>query len=503
MNATIRSHSSRPHHRSSCHVILVQAPVSAGLVLLGLAPGVLAQTASFTPLGTAGTTVTGISHDGHAVAGYLSSGGCFLWTPAGGVLSIGGDGLNVKVANNAVAVSADKVDPLTGDTHAGRWTPAGGWQLIGGLGSQSGSSVATGYNISADGQVVVGLGWITPGSAHAFRWTAAAGAVDLGPQGWSSRANGVSGDGQRPVGWWGGTHKAAYWTGTTLTTIPGTGVSDAFAANFDGSAIVGSSDKRGFLWTQAGGFVDLGEYPGQVFPESTVATGVSDDALTVVGLKAPGFAGKAWIWRQALGLVDLETYLIGQGVNLTGWSLRAATGISGNGNVIAGWGVNPGGQIEGWIAHLGAPPQLHCAGKTNSLGCTPNIGWSGFPSASLVAGFVIRAVNLRNQKPGILLYSDGGRAATPFSGGFLCMNGPIRRVTGLNSGGTSLPNNDCSGIFAVDMNSFAVGGLGGNPAGFLIVPGTLVNTQFWGRDPGFVPPFNTQLSDAVEYTVLP
>jgi hypothetical protein len=144
-------------------------------------------------------------------------------------------------------------------------------------------------------------------------------------------------------------------------------------------------------------------------------------------------------------------------------------------------------------------PTVYCTAKTNSLGCTPAITSVGFPSTTALNGFEVRATAVRNQKVGILLYSTTGRASLPFSGGLLCLAAPIRRTPSANSGGAALPTNDCSGEYSLDMNSFAQGLLGGTPSPSLLVPGTVVDCQWWGRDPGFPPPNNTTLSDGLEY----
>jgi hypothetical protein len=159
-------------------------------------------------------------------------------------------------------------------------------------------------------------------------------------------------------------------------------------------------------------------------------------------------------------------------------------------------------ELVGSITYVtaGGGPTVYCTAKTNSLGCTPTIGSVGTPSATSGSGFVVSASNVLNNKNGLLFYGVSGQAATPFQGGTLCVQSPIKRTPGTNSAGNPPPN-DCSGVFSIDMNLFAVGGLGGTPLPALTVPGSVVDCQFWGRDPGFAAPNNTTLSDGLEFVV--
>jgi len=145
-------------------------------------------------------------------------------------------------------------------------------------------------------------------------------------------------------------------------------------------------------------------------------------------------------------------------------------------------------------------PSVYCTAKVTSNGCVPTIGSSGYSSASASSGFAVTATNVINNKSGLLFYGVNGQSAIPFQAGLLCVAPPVKRTPGTFSGGNPPPN-DCSGVLAIDMNAFAAGSLGGSPLPDLLVPGTVVNCQFWGRDPGFVAPDNTQLTDGLEYVV--
>ena len=175
---------------------------------------------------------------------------------------------------------------------------------------------------------------------------------------------------------------------------------------------------------------------------------------------------------------------------------------SGDGFLDAWAGDVTSGQLFTGTSQCQDSTSSYCTAKTTSIGCTPSIAASGTPSASSGSGFVVRATGMISNKTCLLIYGVHGRASVPFQGGILCVGQPLKRGPVTSTLGNPPPN-DCSGAPSIDMNLFAAGALGGSPLAELRAPGTKVDCQWWGRDPGFAAPNNTQLSDALEYLVGP
>ncbi len=265
---------------------------------------------------------TGVSADGSVIAGYcitvVPEGDSFLWTVGaptatsfiGWVSGVSGDG--------SVVVGSDVGSAF-------RWAQVGGFTHLGDLpggGTQSGAAA-----VSADGLVVVGVGTSESGR-EAFRWTQ------------SSRMIGL---GDLPGG-----------TFNSMTT----------AISADGSVVVGrgSSDESGvgyeaFRWTQLGGMIGFGDLPGGAFDSE--ARGISADGSVVVGRGTTIVGDEAFIWNATSGMRNLRDVLTGEyGLNLTGWQLTEAMGVSADGSTIVGTGINPSGDTEAWIAHVPEPAAL-------------------------------------------------------------------------------------------------------------------------------------------------
>ena len=107
--------------------------------------------------------------------------------------------------------------------------------------------------------------------------------------------------------------------------------------------------------TQAGSsFTGLGDLAGDVFYSR--AYGVSADGSAVVGRGSSASGTEAFVWDETNGMRGLMQVLMDQGIDMTGWSLTEASGVSADGLTIVGYGTNPLGQEEGWIATIVPEP---------------------------------------------------------------------------------------------------------------------------------------------------
>jgi probable HAF family extracellular repeat protein len=158
------------------------------------------------------------------------------------------------------------------------------------------------------------------------------------------------------------------WTSQGLTDLgdlPGGEVSAyALAVSGNGQVVVGHSSSgnnsapyyhEAFRWTAQTGMIGLGDLPGGVF--HSLAWGTNFDGSVVVGESSTNLAGGgAFLWTPDRGLRQLAAVLRDDcGLDLGAWRLDSATGISADGRIVVGNGINPQGNTEAWIAHL-APP---------------------------------------------------------------------------------------------------------------------------------------------------
>jgi len=295
--------------------------------------GPLAPPGSTLPNGWRATKATGVSADGSVIVGnwYKADGASptghinqpFRWTEGEGIASLPGmppDSLWV----GATGISGDgrAVAIFAYSGLAFRWTASTG--LLSLTDENRGVWVDT-HGITADGSVVVGRGWppAKGGSEwEAWRWTLEEGIQGLGdlPGGYyQSTAKGVSADGTVIVGY-----------------------------------ALGDSGMQAFAWNESQGMVPLGVLAEGSFGSS--AFDVSADGTTIVGYSESARGFDAFIWDPTHGMRALRDVLTDEcRVDLDGWTLRRATAVSDDGQVIVGYGINPDGEREAWVAVVPEP----------------------------------------------------------------------------------------------------------------------------------------------------
>ncbi|MDJ0867963.1 MAG: hypothetical protein QNK03_17795 [Myxococcota bacterium] len=368
--------------------------VGACAVALALAAPALAQNQPwFSGVGDlAGGAVdsfaNAVSADGSVVVGGsegASGPEAFRWTAGGGIVGLGDlpGGVFHSVASGVSAdgsvIAGTGVDS-SDDSRAFRWTQGAGLVALGQFFCSLCPPFAFGEGVSGDGLVVVGAGTGKPVfgdiTVEAARWTGGGTSIDgighlSGPEE-ASGAAGASHDGAVIVGdsdssggiqgfyWDGSMHGLGGWPGAQLS-------SSAAAISADASTIVGfantspsgTNEKQAVRWTGAGyaSVSLLGSLPGSSFPGSK-GCAVSGDGGVIVGTaNDENDEDAAFLWDAIHGMRKLQTVLEQDyGLDLTGWTLGEASGVSdvnGAGEfTVVGHGTNPSGDPEGWVAFL-------------------------------------------------------------------------------------------------------------------------------------------------------
>lgn len=281
-----------------------------------------------------------ISGDGLTLVGRDRNRIPSYWTAAEGLVSFQNPTSTqkasgfVKVDNNGTyfAVTSGSIPNANSPFNAWRWSRSGGYENLGNFGG-----VGTNWDmfteaISGDGQKIAVTGLNTEVFAPndgfhtvAGYWTPTSGLVRLpdlssspvnGTELTYSRPWGISRDGNVIVGQSRGSDglvQAAYWRGNNVfglgflqgANLPtdrdafATGSTRALAANLDGSIIVGKS-------------------MGTILNQNDTA----------------------WRWTATSGMQDLNIFAQNAGINLNGYKLTEAVGLSDNGQFITGNAFN-------------------------------------------------------------------------------------------------------------------------------------------------------------------
>jgi len=332
------------------------------------------------------TVVHGLSADGTYVVGSSLNNNtssrfeAFRWSRQGGMEGLGflDTSLNnhrsraYGVSRDGSVIAGDSPSRLSTISLKGMvWTENNGMQHIPNLPGGSYSGFAR--DVDDAGTYIAGNDSNNESAQDngraAYRWNRNNSTFDtlgdLSGGRYFAEARGISGDGTAVAGYSESSNgnEAFVWTESGgmvgLGDLSG-GTFSSFGEDVSNSgAVVGfgrsASGTEAFRWTQAGGMEGLGDFAGGSFVSA--AYSVSADGSLVGGLGNTADGQQAFLWDAVNGMRQMSDVLAMAGLNLTGWTLLSVEGISENGMIFAGRGINPDGDTEGWYADMTPVPE--------------------------------------------------------------------------------------------------------------------------------------------------
>ncbi len=311
------------------------------------------------------STAYDVSADGMVVVGAGGDGGMgFQWTQTNGAVSLGDlPGGGVDTQGLGVDPTGAIVVGIASSSVANQ--QAMSWSVLTGvvgldIGS-NGSGSARGA--TAGGSLIVGTS-----EGEAVMWTDT-GMMIIPSAHDSASAQAVTPDGQSILiqGSMDGLSSLSVWRpGSGETPLTGTIGSQQIGNRMtpDGLMVLGAAGFGGegvfpdywqwFRWTEPTGMVSLPLLSG--FEGGVIGTDLTEDGTVVVGraiFSRSSSNSRAVIWDVDHGVRFIQDVLVEDyAIDLTGWTLRSAWGISEDGKVIVGSGLDPQNNRRGWIAIL-------------------------------------------------------------------------------------------------------------------------------------------------------
>lgn len=364
-------------------------------LLTAMAAGAAASSANASQFWNLGQNrfATSISNSGVVVGDNLSSLEYFMWNAADGERSIGGrvagDGIGgqATISHNGLVVGGTVFNSVSGTHEMGRYdVGAGTWAPLGGIGAVSDAETSSGWGISGNGASIVGLGWVTPGSAHGVQWRGGTGMSDLGSTstGQSSRANTTNFDGSVVAGWQdndNGRQGAVWVNGVQELIVDNNGfaASEAQSISNDGQWVSGIQFGGFFAPSELWRYnvtTDTYEALGNlaVGAEGTTAgVAMNGDGTMIAGgtwAFGPAFFGTAIIWEQGVGVQRFSDYLDSHSVSYeAGYRFALVTDMSSDGTWFTGWGLTANFELTSFVVNVPTPGSaglLACLGLVSS-----------------------------------------------------------------------------------------------------------------------------------------
>jgi probable HAF family extracellular repeat protein len=352
-------------------------------------------------IGTLGGAATAISaiNDAGQITGTSATrtegvGHAFRWSKSSGMIDLAGAG-----AGNSVGYDINSKGWVSGAAEfsprrftAFRWTPTTGLVNLGSLNMSS-----SGFALNDAGTVVGGSESVEGGlGQNAVRWPGTT-PIAITPfatpfsAAWDiNNAGQIVGNGGLDPGF---SDRAFLWSAKTGIVDLGVSAADVASAEQinEQGLVIGNlyspGSSRGFFWSRATGPIVFG----------TLNTDVTDTAdLNQRGQVVGSFNGRAFVWTLAGGLVDLNTRLANAPPDL---ELGQALAISDNGSIVAAG--NTGLVL---LVPAGAYGQAPVAGPVKLTG-TPRAG------ALLSFSAAFKDVDVRDTHTAVWSWGDGSKTA--------------------------------------------------------------------------------------------